>query len=93
VVIRYPILSNELSLCLIPFNYIFLWLTSRQPSNAGGSRRLAFTEPANDKGKVKNDLGYKDTNWEQRAFYGLIAELAPVPSRSHTGHYKTKIET
>jgi hypothetical protein len=27
-------------------------LTSRQPSNAGGIRRLAFTKPANDKGKA-----------------------------------------
>jgi len=28
-------------------------LTSRQPSNAGGFRRLAFTKPANDVGKQK----------------------------------------
>jgi len=28
-------------------------LTSRQPSNAGGFRRQAFTEPANDSGKQK----------------------------------------
>jgi hypothetical protein len=26
-------------------------VTSRQPSNAGGFRRLAFTKPASDKGK------------------------------------------
>jgi hypothetical protein len=34
-------------------NKYHLPLTSRQPSNAGGFRRLAFTEPANDKGKEK----------------------------------------
>jgi len=28
-------------------------LTSRQPSNTGGSRRLAFTKPANDGGNGK----------------------------------------
>ncbi len=28
-----------------------LCLTSKQPSNAGGFRRMAFTKPANDKGK------------------------------------------
>jgi len=27
-----------------------LQATSRQPANAGGFRRLAFTKPANDKG-------------------------------------------
>jgi hypothetical protein len=27
------------------------WLTSRQPSNAGGFRRVAFTKLANSKGK------------------------------------------
>ena len=27
--------------------------TSRQPSNAGGFRRLAFTKPANDRGKQR----------------------------------------
>jgi len=32
-----------------------------------------------------SDLGYKDTDWLERARYGLIAVLAPVPSRSHTG--------
>jgi hypothetical protein len=30
-----------------------LCLTSRQPSNAGGFRRLAFTKPANNVGKEK----------------------------------------
>ncbi len=29
-----------------------LHTTSRQPSNAGGFRRLAFTKSANDKGEV-----------------------------------------
>ena len=28
-------------------------LTSRQPSNAGGFRRLAFTEPINDRGRQR----------------------------------------
>ena len=32
-----------------------------------------------------SDLDYKDTDWLTRARYGLIAVLAPVPSRSHTG--------
>jgi hypothetical protein len=32
-----------------------------------------------------SDLDYKDTDWLSRARYGLIAVLAPVPSRSHTG--------
>jgi hypothetical protein len=32
-----------------------------------------------------SDLGYRDTDWRQRARYGLIAVLAPVPSRSHVG--------
>ncbi|SNT40317.1 DUF1254 domain-containing protein [Tropicimonas sediminicola] len=34
-----------------------------------------------------SDLDYKDTNWRQRAYYGLIAVLAPVPSRSHIGTF------
>ncbi|MFC1834473.1 DUF1254 domain-containing protein [Thermodesulfobacteriota bacterium] len=34
-----------------------------------------------------SDLGYKDTDWLQRARYGLIAVLAPVPSRSHIGSF------
>ena len=34
---------------------------------------------------LSSDLGYKDTDWLDRARYGLIAVLAPVPSRSHTG--------
>jgi hypothetical protein len=29
------------------------WVTSRQPSNASGFRRLAFTKPAIDGGKEK----------------------------------------
>lgn len=32
-----------------------------------------------------SDLGYKDSDWSQRALWGLIAVLAPVPSRSHVG--------
>ncbi|MCX6915571.1 MAG: DUF1254 domain-containing protein [Verrucomicrobia bacterium] len=28
------------------------------------------------------DLGYKDTDWQQRALWGLIAMFGPVPSRS-----------
>jgi hypothetical protein len=31
-----------------------------------------------------NDLDYSDSDWLQRARYGLTAVLAPVPSRSHT---------
>jgi len=34
--------------------------------------------------KFDTDLGYEDNDWQQRAFYGLQAVLAPVPSRSHT---------
>jgi hypothetical protein len=37
-----------------------------------------------------SDLGYKDTDWRMRAFNGLIAVLAPVPSRSHTGAFCLK---
>lgn len=32
-------------------------------------------------------FGYKDTNWRLRAFNGLIAVLAPVPSQSHTAAF------
>jgi hypothetical protein len=32
-----------------------------------------------------SDLGYRDTDWRRRASYGLVAVLAPVPSRSHIG--------
>ena len=35
--------------------------------------------------RLGTDLGYKDTNWVLRAGNGLIAVLAPVPSRSHVG--------
>ena len=42
-----------------------------------------FTEGRNG-WKFDNDLGYKDTNWQWRAWAGLQAVLAPVPSRSHT---------
>jgi len=38
----------------------------------------------------KSDLDYKDTDWRQRARYGLIAVLAPVPSRSHVGTFCSK---
>jgi hypothetical protein len=31
-----------------------------------------------------NDLGYRDTDWLQRARWGFIAITTPVPSRSHT---------
>jgi hypothetical protein len=37
-----------------------------------------------------SDLGYKDTNWRARAAYGLIAVLAPVPSRSHVAAFCMK---
>ncbi len=37
-----------------------------------------------------NDLGYKDTDWRQRALWGLVAVLAPVPSRSHVGAFCLK---
>ena len=30
-------------------------LTSRQPSNAGGFRRVAFTKPINDRGKQRQE--------------------------------------
>ena len=39
---------------------------------------------------LSSDLGYKDTDWLDRARYGLIAVLAPVPSRSHTGAFCLK---
>jgi hypothetical protein len=42
-----------------------------------------FTEGQNG-WKFDTDLGYKDTNWQWRAWAGLQAVLAPVPSRSHT---------
>ena len=38
--------------CTVACNTI-LQLTCRQPSNAGGFRRPAFTKPINDKGKEK----------------------------------------
>jgi len=34
-----------------------------------------------------SDLDYKDTDWLQRAGYGMIAVLAPVPSQSHLGSF------
>lgn len=39
---------------------------------------------------LSSDLGYKDTDWLERARYGYIAVLAPVPSRSHTGAFCLK---
>ncbi len=33
--------------------------------------------------EFSSDLGYKDTDWQQRALWGLIAIFAPTPSRSH----------
>jgi hypothetical protein len=35
--------------------------------------------------RVATDLGYRDSDWASRAGNGLIAVLAPVPFRSHTG--------
>jgi hypothetical protein len=40
--------------------------------------------------ELSSDLGYKDTDWLNRARYGLIAVLGPVPSRSHTGAFCLK---
>lgn len=34
-----------------------------------------------------NDIGYRDTDWRLRAFYGLTAILTPVPSASHNGAF------
>jgi hypothetical protein len=31
-----------------------------------------------------NEIGYRDTDWRLRAFYGLTAIFSPVPSASHT---------
>jgi hypothetical protein len=36
---------------------------------------------------LSSDLGYKDSDWLERARYGLIAVLGPVPSKSHTGAF------
>jgi hypothetical protein len=36
---------------------------------------------------LSSDLGYKDSDWVDRARYGLIAVLGPVPSRSHSGAF------
>ena len=36
------------------------------------------------------DLGYQDTDWLDRARYGYIAVLGPVPSRSHTAAFCLK---
>jgi hypothetical protein len=37
---------------------------------------------------LTTDLGYKDTDWLDRARYGYIAIVAPVPRGSHTGAYR-----
>jgi hypothetical protein len=39
---------------------------------------------------LSSDIGYKDTDWVNRARYGLIAVLGPVPSRSHNGAFCLK---
>jgi hypothetical protein len=39
---------------------------------------------------LSSDLGYKDSDWAERARYGLIAVLGPVPSKSHTGAFCLK---
>ena len=39
---------------------------------------------------LSSDLGYRDSDWLERARYGLIAVLGPVPSRSHTGAFCLK---
>jgi hypothetical protein len=39
---------------------------------------------------LSSDLGYKDSDWLERARYGLIAVLGPVPSKSHSGAFCLK---
>jgi hypothetical protein len=39
---------------------------------------------------LTTDLGYKDTDWLDRARYGYIAIVAPVPRGSHTGAFLNK---
>jgi hypothetical protein len=39
---------------------------------------------------LATDLGYKDTDWLDRARYGYIAVFGPIPSRSHTGAWGIK---
>jgi hypothetical protein len=39
---------------------------------------------------LSSDLGYKDSDWVDRARYGLIAVLGPVPPSSHTGAFCLK---
>ena len=39
---------------------------------------------------LSSDLGYRDSDWNERARYGLIAVLGPVPSKSHTGAFCLK---
>jgi len=39
---------------------------------------------------LDSDLGYKDTDWLDRALYGYVAVLGPIPSRSHTAAFGIK---
>ena len=39
---------------------------------------------------MSSDLGYKDTDWLERARYGLHCRSWSVPSRSHTGAFCLK---
>jgi hypothetical protein len=39
---------------------------------------------------LQTDLGYRDSDWTARARNGLVAVLAPVPFRSHTGAFAIK---
>ena len=53
--------------------------------------RLSQTTGINMNGwSLGTDLGYKDTDWLERARYGYIAVLGPIPSRSHTGAFGIK---
>jgi len=47
---------------------------------------MMFENPAADRNGwiYDTDVGYKDSNWRQRAFYGLKGVLGPVPAQSHT---------
>ena len=47
------VILDALHLRRIKKNKISLPVTSRQPSNAGGFRRVAFTKPINDRGKQR----------------------------------------
>jgi hypothetical protein len=47
---------------------------------------MMFENPAADRNGwiYDTDVGYKDSNWRQRAFYGLKGVLGFVPAQSHT---------